>query len=165
MPAWYDDYPRFWSKVHVCSHELECIYCCWPWQAKISQWGYGCYSVTHRKQVHAHRHAWELLNQQTMPPELSGCHWCHNKPCVNPHHIYKGTPHENTQHSLRDGRFEGLNRGSKHGMSKITEKDVIEISKLAQEGWTQTRIAHHMALAVSTINQIILKRTWRHVQR
>lgn len=165
MPAWFDNHPRFWSKVIICSHGLDCIHCCWLWKAKISQWGYGCYSLTHRKQVHAHRHAWELFNQQRMLPEFFACHQCHHKPCANPHHIYKGTPHENIQHSLRDGRFKGINKGSAHGMSKLTEQDVIEISRLAKKGMPQKRIAQHKGLALSTVNQIILKRTWKHVIR
>ena len=43
----------------------------------------------------AHRFAW-LRKHGELDPEVKVLHSCDNPPCVNPTHIYEGTPKQNT---------------------------------------------------------------------
>lgn len=54
-------------------------------------------------------------------------------------------------------------KGSKHGMSKLSEKLVKAIKKLVDRGFTQKDIAELYEVSASTISSIITGRTWNHV--
>jgi hypothetical protein len=90
---------------------------CWPWLGKKNQKGYG--ELTRRKPeggkriIHkATRLSWSIANGQPFPENRLACHRCDNPPCVNPNHIWPGTPRENTQDMLAKGRRPGVERGS-----------------------------------------------------
>ncbi|MGQ2984872.1 HNH endonuclease [Flavobacterium sp.] len=54
-------------------------------------------------------------------------------------------------------------KGSKHGMSKLTERLVKAIKGLADMGITQKQIADLYEVSASTISSIITGKTWNHV--
>lgn len=59
------------------------------------------------------------------PSGLMSCHGqCHNHKCVNPLHLYWGTPGENQRDRIRDGTHL---RGQKHPKAKLTKENVLEI--------------------------------------
>lgn len=155
-----DDCPRFWSKVAICAHIPLCSTCCWIWQAKISHRGYGCYNLTHKKQVHAHRYAWERLHGQSMAPEYYACHQCHNTRCVNPLHIYAGTPHQNMQHSYKDKR---LKMGETHSISILNDHAIRQIRTMQAQGISQKTIAQQFSVSQGHISRIIRYKSWRHI--
>lgn len=72
------------------------------------------------------------------------------------------TKTENERH-----KFEVLghrvNQGSKHGMAKITEENVLEILRLYKTGMTCTQIAPKFSLCVSSICLMVKRKTWRHL--
>lgn len=70
---------RFWSKV-------EKTDTCWLWRGCVGGNGYGQFSVTHRKNVGAHRFAYELL-VGPIPEGLSLDHLCRVIICVNSSHL------------------------------------------------------------------------------
>lgn len=76
---------------------------CWIWMGDLSTNGYGRIHVNGRAQQ-AHRVSWEMANGRAMPPELDACHTCDVGACINPAHIWPGTPTENYLDSLRKGR-------------------------------------------------------------
>ena len=61
------------------------------------------------------------------------------------------------------------NRGEKHGMDKLTKKEVLEIKILGKSGkWRKTekggdykKIAKKYNISSSTVGDIIAKRTWK----
>lgn len=73
-----------------CAKNGECI----EWTGKL--WGgYGTFMLF-KKQWKAHRASY-LVNSGDLPEGLYICHKCNNKKCINPLHLYAGTPKDNTR--------------------------------------------------------------------
>lgn len=73
-----------------------------------------------------------------------------------------GTMSENTKDSIRHGTFVD-NTGSKHGMSRLTESMISVIRRMSK---TMIRrvIADYFGVGVSTIDDVVNGRTWKHVK-
>jgi len=89
---------RFWKKV-----EQRGPGECWPWSGATNPQGYGQLWDGTRKRP-AHRIAWEILHGQPFPEGMDACHTCDNPGCVNPQHIFPGTPRDNAMDSMAKGR-------------------------------------------------------------
>lgn len=92
---------RFWSKVDIRSEDE-----CWPWLASGLRTRYGSFSVgpkNKRRQSTAHRFAWELINGD-IPAGMYVCHRCDNPSCMNPNHLFLGTPSDNTRDMMAKGK-------------------------------------------------------------
>lgn len=80
---------------------------CWDWKGEILQTGYGRayrhhdFSPTEHR---AHRIAYELF-VEPIPAGLSICHHCDRPCCVNPDHLFAGTPKDNAMDASRKGRL------------------------------------------------------------
>lgn len=152
---------RLWEKVERCEHGIDCIYCCWNFIGSLHGQGYG-QMAQGRRLLRAHRIAWELWNNQLMPPEFDAAHYCHNRKCCNPDHIHKATHKENMEESARDHH---MHPGSRNHTSKLVETDIPVIMTLYASGETQKHIAELYHVHPSTIGAIVTNRTWRHMQR
>lgn len=113
---------RFWSNVDTNGD-------CWLWTGtRTSKDGYGQFAVRRPRKPgpivrRAHRIAWELKNGD-IAPGLCVCHRCDNPICVNPAHLFLGTPAENMHDRHRKGRYA---RGARPACSKITEEIAHEM--------------------------------------
>jgi len=132
-----------------------------PWTGTLDLNGYGKIIVNH-KQIYAHRAAYELFHDRTLPPEVKVAHYCHNTSCCNPLHIHAGTQKDNLDDSIRDMRH---SFGERNGSSKLTEETALQALALRADGWTYRRIAAHFSVTHAAIEALCYGRTWKHLAR
>lgn len=124
---------------------------CWVWSGSVGRDGYGVLTVG-RKQMRAHRASFEAYNGE-IPPGLLVCHRCDVPLCVNPDHLFLGTPKENTQDMIRKSRNTVL-RGSDHPNAKLTMEDRASIRALRSSGEKLTVVAEKFGISVQTVSAI-----------
>jgi hypothetical protein len=139
---------------------------CWEWPHCKTQKGYGQFRHNN-KITFSHRYVLEKKLGRPIANKMMACHSCHNRACCNPEHIREGTAKENTQDMLSAGREARpeltVCLGEKHGLSKLTNEDVIEIRRL--RGSVSVRqLARDYGVAPSQISSIQLRKTWKHVE-
>lgn len=159
---------RFWEKVAICSHGLDCVFCCWPWLGSRHRQGYGTISVKIDgvwKDIGSHRVAWELLNQQPFPPGMYALHYCDFEPCNNGMHIHPGTQKQNVQEAIERGRYRFVNHlhGESHPNVKVTENQVIAMRIMRRQGYQLKEIQAVFPFAIGTIHSIVTRRSWTHI--
>ncbi len=80
---------------------------CIEWAGRLNGSGYGNVdTVQWGKQYkcsHAHQLAFILFNGQ-YDRKFYICHTCNNPACMNPNHLYAGTPTDNARDMIRAGR-------------------------------------------------------------
>lgn len=154
---------RFWSKVDVCDHGMNCSNCCWEWLANRHPKGYGQFSL-HGRTTRARITAWELHYNRDFPPGLHALHSCDNPPCTSPWHIYPGTNLRNMRDRGERGRVYHP-KGSLHGEAKLTETQINPIRILYALGeCTQEDLGRIFGVSRVKIGHIVRGKAWTHVQ-
>lgn len=76
---------------------------CWVWQGGLSNNGYA-QSAYRTRGCRVHRKMYEIANGVTLERWEYACHHCDIRNCVNPAHVWIGTPKDNQQDMSRKGR-------------------------------------------------------------
>ena len=86
---------------------------CWIWTGSVNEAGYGRYRPVGRRKEFAHRFAYQRAGND-IPPGLMVCHRCDTPSCVNPAHLYLGTPGDNMRDRSERGRARNQNTCKTH---------------------------------------------------
>lgn len=152
---------RFWSKVAIGQPDD-----CWLWKAQRMPrtprgGGYGVFHFGGGLgQTTAHRAAY-ILTHGAPAPGMVVCHRCDNPPCVNPRHLFLGTPRENSADMVSKGRQKpsGL-RGGDHPAAKVSPRHAQEISDLRAAGLPVRQIAALFGLSLAHTYRITKGQHW-----
>lgn len=95
---------RFWAHVNRSGPSD-----CWLWLGSAPRGTYGQIYAGRRDKrqttLLVHRLSWVLAHQRAIPKGLHVCHTCDVPRCVNPAHLFIGTPKQNLDDAIRKGRL------------------------------------------------------------
>lgn len=146
---------RFWANVQKTET-------CWLWTAGTERRGYGQF-YAEGKHIPAHRFSWQL-HHGDIPDGLFVCHNCpagDNPSCVNPDHLFLGTPADNIRDASRKAR---LRHGDGATRSKLTFVKVRELRQLRAEGWLLKDLAARYGVDKSCAWAVVSGKTWKRMQ-
>lgn len=152
------DKERFLSKV-------EKTNTCWIWKGKLTKnHRYARFMMRKNPNMTAHRASY-LLFKGEIPKGIFVCHTCDNPTCVNPDHLFLGTPKDNTQDAVKKGRMIGpvgeLNKGLGR---KLSEQDVLRIRKIKSEGYPSWKILEEYQISRALLSLIVNRKLWKHLE-
>ena len=148
---------RFWAKVDKGGPDE-----CWEWTAGKSSEGYGRISIGNREagNVFAHRLSWKLHNGN-IPAGIYVLHRCDNPSCVNPRHLFLGTPADNMADMVAKERSAA---GEKNSQSVLTDQIVLAMRELFDAGDTSTAEAgRRFGISYRAAWKIIRRVSWSHL--
>ncbi len=127
-----------------------------------SQYAYVCIGGRVRL---AHRAAYVAAHGTTFEAihGLVVRHKCDNPRCVNPEHLELGTQQDNINDKVERNRQA---KGSSHGMVELTEEAVRYIKanyKRRHKEFGGRALAARFGVHESTVSDLMLGHTWRHV--
>jgi hypothetical protein len=128
---------------------------CWVWNKSLTQSGYGRF-WSRDKTRRAHRVSYEYY-KGPIPDGFVVCHTCDNPKCVNPEHLFLGTPKDNNQDKANKGR-------SRNGSEPLfSPREVAEIEDLLACGlFSQAVIASFYSVQQFTISRIKRKQYFKY---
>lgn len=137
---------------------------CWPWLRCATAAGYGWVNIGGGKCVLAHRAMWQDIHGD-IPSGMVICHRCDNPKCINPAHLFLGTPRDNTQDMFAKGRRGYCGHpGVTHPKAKLTEAVVLEIrDRAARRTGTMRGMGREYGVSGTTIRLIVQRKIWQHV--
>ena len=134
---------------------------CWLWTGYRTADGYGMANLQGKRGA-AHRIAWMLFRGE-IPAAMFVCHTCDIPACVNPDHLFLGTPAMNAADARRKGR---IRQGERISAAKLTTVQVQQVlALLAEDRMYMTEVARQFGVCVSTISGIRSGRLWAHIPR
>lgn len=135
---------------------------CWLWFGAYRENGYGRFQLFldgKWRNCLAHRVSWTL--HRGACSGLHVLHRCDNPACVNPDHLFLGTPADNTADMMAKGRHRpNVVRGEKNLCAKFTD-DLIRAVRADPR--KPSVIARELGRCKSTICKIKKRRWWAHV--
>lgn len=126
---------------------------CWNWHASKQEFGYGQFHFE-QKILKAHRFSWEYF-RGAIPVGLYVLHKCDNPRCINPNHLFLGTPFDNMQDKIRKGRAI-YEQGEKSHNARLTDSQVKKIRDLYSTGkFLQIELGKQFGVTNQHIGRIV----------
>lgn len=144
-------------------HQYKVGESCWEWTGAIDSHGYGrirgeLFGAEYKT---AHRISWVLANAKPIPDGMVVCHTCDNRRCVNPAHLWLGTPNDNMQDKVAKGRHRtDRTRGEARPEAKLTE---VQVRAILLDPRPYSVIGHDYGVHAQTISSIKNRQSWAHV--
>jgi hypothetical protein len=132
---------------------------CWEWRGYIASSGYGQLAF-HDVTYQAHRVSYQI-HYGSLDAGLHVCHRCDNPPCVNPKHLFAGTPSANSADMVSKRRHA---HGERNGQAKLTEKQVQIIRSDLANGASYNELARRFNVTSALISMIALRKVWKYVE-
>lgn len=111
----------------------------------------GYAQVQHNGKPHlAHRVSY-MLHHGPIPDGMFVCHKCDEKSCVNPDHLFLGTPAENSRDMMVKGRSAA---GEANGFAKFTNVQIREIKDKLAVGQSKHSLAREYGITRTHIRRI-----------
>lgn len=144
----------FWARVrHLNVH----LYDCWEWIPLPTSNGYGRNHKVILGEKFCHRIAW-VFSIGKIPDGMKVLHYCDNRRCCNPKHLFLGTQADNIRDMCDKSRQP---KGETQGKAKLTEKQVKEIRYLYDLGYKQKELAFKFGVVQQTVSNIIREYNWK----
>lgn len=131
---------------------------CWICTSHANENGYP-WARMHVKDL-IHRHVYRLKTGNWDIDGIVIRHTCDNPRCINPDHLIAGTHADNVRDRVERNRSAV---GERHGRSKLTEAQVMEI--INDDHTPKTTLARKHKVDAKVIRDIKNKKTWRCVHK
>lgn len=129
---------------------------CWLWDGNIQTNGYGSMG-SFGGDVYAHRASYEI-HRGPIPKGLHVCHRCDVRACVNPDHLFLGSPKANNDDKVAKQRHV---YGSRVWSAKLTEADIPVIREMRGRGRSRGDVAADFGVSTARILEIEKGRAWK----
>lgn len=132
---------------------IEVVGKCWVWKGHYNgghRGGYGLLYIDGKRYL-THRVSY-WLHSGVQPGNSLVLHTCHNRRCVNPHHLKLGDNFENGVDMVRAGRSP---------QAKLRWDQIPGIRELAEQGVKGVEIARQFQVSPSVISKILSGTAWK----
>lgn len=139
---------------------------CWLWKGarnRTDSGGHGrIRDYVAKRNVLAHRIAYEVHHGVTLEPTIHVLHRCDVGHCVNPAHLFLGTHADNMADMHAKGRQHD-GRSSGNGNARLTEDDIRYIREQLAKGRSQISLSRAFRVTSKMVGMIGRGQSWTHI--
>lgn len=124
---------------------------CVIWIGSKTAAGYGTISFG-GQDCYAHRLSWEAHNGRQIPDGHYVCHHCDTPACINPDHLFVGTPADNVADARSKGRHA---HAETNGHARLSRETVRQLREQYNAGASPSRLARSVGMSAHYMGQVL----------